>query len=165
MRHWGKDWIEMRFDGALLRRLAAGPVTLRAVLAVAIYDRQSVRFRPNSSWQAIPGFGAIRVETSDSDNTLVRRVPLRDAVARWNYTIEQPGKGILQQDENSNWFAAWFQMSPVIEMVLFGPTGPLRHAVPPDAEIFFTVQRPVALVRRDLVIPAIRLSDYIVPTQ
>jgi hypothetical protein len=57
MQHWGKDWIEMRFDGALLQRLAAGPVTLRAVLAVAVFDRQSVRFRPNSSWQAIPGFG------------------------------------------------------------------------------------------------------------
>ena len=162
MRHGGKDWIEMRFDGALLQRLAAGPVTLRAVLAVAVFDRHSVRFRPNSSWQAIPGFGAVKVETSGSDNTLVRRVPLREAVTRWSYTIEQPGKGILGQDENSNWFASWFLMSPVSEMALFGSTGPLRHAVPPDAEIFFTVQRPVALVRRDLVIPAIRLSDYVV---
>jgi hypothetical protein len=162
MRHGGKDWIEMRFDGALLQRLAAGPVALRAVLAVAVFDRQSVRFRPNSRWQAIPGFGTIEVETSGSDNVLVRRVPLRDPVARWSYTIEQPGKGILGQDGNSNWFASWFGMSPIAEMVLFGPTAPPLNALPPDAEIVFTVGRPVALLRRDLAIPAIRLSDYVV---
>ncbi len=162
IQHGGKDWIEMRFDGAILRRLVAGPVTLRAVLAVEVYDRQSVRFRPNSSWQAIPGFGAIKVETSDSASALVRRVPLREAVARWSYTVEQPGKGILHSEKNSSWLGTLFQMSPVAEMELFGSISPDLHALPPDAEIVFTVQRPVALVCRDLVIPAIRLSDYVV---
>jgi hypothetical protein len=163
--HGGKDWIEMRFAGPLLRRLAAGPVTLRAVLAVTVFEQHTVRFAHSRSWHPIPGFGVVRVQSFGSDApVLLRRVPLGDPAANWSYSVEQPGKGILRQEEIFGWSGPSWQMSPVTDFALYGSPGSplLPTPLPPGAQIVLTAKQPVASLRRELTIASLRLSDYTV---
>jgi hypothetical protein len=122
-----------------------------------------VKLRADSGWRSVPGYGAVGVQNAGNGPALIRRTPLREGKLKWTYTIERPGADILHQGEGSNWNDTWFDMSPVTESVCSGrDTGYLLWGLPPDSEVVFTLARPIALLRRDLVIPNIRLADYIV---
>jgi hypothetical protein len=161
----GRDWMVLRFDSPTLQRLSAGRVTLHAVFDVVVDETvSSVRFRPSSLWHTVPGLGAVKMEWLYGEYPyLIRRMPLRRDVAKWRYTAETPGGAVVHREENGSGVTGPldFALSPVNEFAGMA-NGRYGARLPPGAEIVFTVKRPIAAIRRDLVIPDLRLADYIV---
>jgi hypothetical protein len=166
----GQDWIEMHLEPRVFQRLSGGPVKVRAVFGVVVYETETTtRFAPGGGWTNVPGFGKIAIR-SDSEYPsrwwLWWRAPLRDPQQKFIYTVRDPDSGVVYRGEHSRNYPptvttasirpeAFFASSPD-ERVPLDMEKPLSK----NARCEFTVERPIALIRRDLEIPNIRLGDY-----
>jgi hypothetical protein len=167
----GRDWISLSLDRREFQRLNRGPVKLQAVFGVVVYEAQSVtRLRPGGEWATIPGFGAVAIPQDSWFPLVWWRAPLQLPSARVVYTIRGPDSTVLCHGEWSGTYphrSDELHISPVVYTATAVETpglnrpGQLRLTKDDQAE--FIVERPLALVRRDLSIPALRLGDYVTP--
>jgi hypothetical protein len=164
----GKDWIEMHLEPSVYQRLNAGPVKVRAVFGVVLYETETTtRFSPAGGWTNVPGFGKIRIGSDPGYSGwwwLWWRAPLREPQRKFVYSVRDPDSGVVYRGEHSaTYIAEIANMSPeVFYATLPGERGPIERDKPlsKNAVCEFTVERPTALIRRDLEIPNIRLGDY-----
>ncbi len=175
----GADWIELSLDRQTYRRLIAGPVKLRVVLALVIFETQSTtRFGRGSGWVDVPNFGKVTLQESAAAPrsamnplyaTLVWRTPLRDPEQKFISSMRDPKSGAIFGYEHPGSYPPTSEppsMSPVVSYAMpFEPMGPNRgeeYDLPKNELAEFTVERPLTVVRRDIDIPAITLKDYVI---
>jgi hypothetical protein len=167
----GGDWITLSLDRRDFERLNRAPVKLQALFGVIVYEKQSVvKLRPGGEWAKIPGFGAVAIPQSSSFPLVCWRAPLQLPSVKIAYTIRGPDSAVLCQGEWSGTYPPasgdTLHISPVVYSATpvntpgLNRSSQLRLTSADEAE--FTVERPLALVRRDLLIPAVRLGDYVV---
>lgn len=162
------NWIELHVDDRDFQRLSNGPVTLHATVAVVVYEtRSSVKLRPGVVWTTVPGFGSVMPKPEGDENSiLLWRRPLNETVDRFVCTIRGPDSVLLGRSQRDGIYppgSDLFEFSPIVFYAApFERPGTLSGApLPPNAEGEFTLEHPVGIVRRDLVIPNIRLADYV----
>ena len=166
----GADWIDVQVPRPVFERLNRGPVRLQAVLGVVIYERETAaKARAGGGWTMIPGFGSVTVSPDPRANGLWMRAPLRQARQKLVYTVH--GSDVAEP-YHGQWVGFYptdssMHISPVAtNWAAMGTDGPFgRLKLPNTAEVEIDVERPIDLVRRDLLIPAIRLGDYAAPTR
>jgi hypothetical protein len=164
--HRGEDWIEVRLDRPAYRRLSTGPVTIRAVIFVVVYEvRTTTAFRPGGKWVNVPGFGSVTILDQGVSTLLLWRVPLREPEEKLVFSARDPDSGISYSAAGSGFYprvAETTHISPVVSYATpINIKPPDRWArLPQNALCEIAVGRPVALIRRDLEIPNIRLKDY-----
>jgi len=165
----GGDWISLSMDRRDFQRLNRAPVKLQAVFGVIVYEKRSVvKLRPGGEWANIPGFGAVAIPQNPSFPLVWWRAPLQLPSEKIVYTIRGPDSAVLCRGEWSGTFPPGsdeLHMSPVVYSATPGETPGVNRPGEPrltrDDEAEFTLERPLALVRRDLLIPAVRLGDYV----
>jgi hypothetical protein len=164
------DWIELLLDGEDFQLLNREPVKIHAMLGVTVYEEQtSTQLRPGAGWNKVAGFGHIALVDDYGSTMLWWRSPLHSPSGRFLCSIRDPASEMYQAE----WTAMYppvsdnLHISPVISFAAdFQPDKsarmfrPLR--LPRDAVAEFTLQRPLALVRKDLQIAGLRLEDYVV---
>jgi hypothetical protein len=164
----GQDWIELHLEPRVFQRLNGGPVTVRAVFGVVLYETETTtRFTPGGGWTDVPGFGKVAIRTDPAYPGwwwLWWRVPLRDPNLKFVYSVRDPDSGALYRGERSGSYPpapTIAFMSPEVFYAI-SPNRPVDSAKPlsKSALCEFTLERPTALIRRDLEIPNIRLGDY-----
>lgn len=164
----GADWIELHLDGKDFQRLNREPVKMHALLGVTVYEEQArLQLRQGAGWSKIAGFGSAEIAQFPGMTLLWWRSPLHSPSGRFLCSIRDPASDALYQAE---WAAMYpgdsdnLHISPVVSFAAsFWPKKrDLVPRIPDDAACEFTLQRPLALVRRDLEIPSIRLEDYVV---
>jgi hypothetical protein len=164
----GADWVEVLIDLRDFQRLSGQMVTVRAVFAVVVYEAQSrVPLRGDKVWTPVPGFGSVLPDRMPERGAyLWFRTPLREGPERFVSSIQGPDSTVLVRAQHDGSYppgADLFHFSPVIcYAALFERPGDHRFdiALPTDIHGDFVLLRPVALVRRDLVIPRVNLADY-----
>ena len=171
----GADWMEFRIDPQDFQRLNAGPVTVRAVFGVVVYEPQSTtRIAASGGWTDIPGFGKITIPPNYEPREpglwiLWWRVPFREPEQKFVFTMHDPDSGVVLHGDHSFSYPPPAQIATMSPEVFFGAfpddhrsSKQLETPISPNAWCDFTLERPVALIRRDLEIPNIRLEDYAV---
>jgi hypothetical protein len=164
----GKDWIEMGLEPRVFQRLNGGPVKVRAVFGVVLYETETTtRFAPVGGWTDVPGFGKIAIRSSSGYFSwlLWWRAPLREPQRRFIYTVHDADSGVVYRGEHSGDYPPTVTTASIRPEAFFASSHervPLEMEKPPskNARCEFTVERPIALIRRDLEIPNIRLGDY-----
>jgi hypothetical protein len=162
------DWIELHLDGKDFERLNREPVKLRALFGVTVYEEQArLQLRQGAGWSNIPGFGSAEIPRVPGMALLWWRSPLHSPSGRFFCSIRDPASDALYQAE---WAAMYpgasdnLHIGPVVSNV--APFWPKKRnlvpRIPDDAACEFTLQRPLALVRRELKITGIRLEDYVI---
>ncbi len=167
----GKDWIEMGLEPRVFQRLNGGPVRVRAVFGVVIYETETTtRFAPGGGWTNVPGFGRIAIRSGAGDFSwwLWWRAPLRDPQRKLIYSVHDPDSGVVHRggDRSGDYppTATTASIGPEVFSVI-SPDEPrsvveMEKPLSKNARCEFMVERPIALIRRDLEIPNIRLGDY-----
>ena len=164
----GQDWIEMHLEPRVFQRLNGGPVKVRAVFGVVLYETETTtRFEPGGGWTNVPGFGKIAMRSYSvhpSRWLLWWRAPLRDPQRKFVYSVRDPDSGVVYRGEHSGTYIA--EIASISPETFFGtspdepPRIDMERPLSKNARCEFTVERPIALIRRDLEIPNIRLGDY-----
>jgi len=167
----GPDWIEFYLNHSEFQRLTAGPVRVRAFLAVIVSEaKTTVRIHAGDAWTEVPGFGRIRLPEHLAQPLLQWRVPVRLPDDGFLFSLRDPETGKVFHADLSEMYPPHPEpasISPVDDNVANvdwpGPPPWGHHPFPPPNSLCeFTVLHPVALIRRDLEIPAIGLADYAV---
>ena len=164
------DWIELLLDGKDFQLLNRAPVKMHAMLGVTVYEEQaSNQLRVGGGWYKVAGFGSVALVDDYGSTMLWWRSPLHSPSGRFLCSIRDPASEMYQAEWAAMYPGAsdYLHISPVISFAAgFRPKNsepmlrPLR--LPKDAVAEFTLQRPLALVRRDLRIEGLRLEDYVV---
>jgi hypothetical protein len=140
--------------------LSRAPVRLDATLAVSVYDFvRRVSLPLNERWTAVPGIGFARLVRDRWWTRVEWRTPLRLPSERLAYDLHgqlnvapfyaRSARGY--PDEQA------FHSSPV--QTWTDPVGaPMGEGI---SSVNVTVGRPVDRLRRDLSIPDLRLSDWV----
>jgi hypothetical protein len=170
----GTDWIEIHLAPDVFERLKSGPVRVRAVFGAIVYETQTTTtLRPGSGWTSVPGFGEISLRT-DSDYPgqypfLWWRVPLRYPEQKAVFSMRDPDSGAEYRGELSGSYPAAPALASMSPATFYATGLEWRGSGqalqrPPSARSLceFTVERPIALIRRDIEIPNIRIGDYAV---
>jgi hypothetical protein len=165
----GKDWMEMGLEPQVFQRLNGGPVKVRAVFGVVVYETETTtRFAPGGGWTDVPGFGRIAIRSSSGYPFwwLWWRAPLREPQRRFIYTVRDLDSGVVYRGEHSGDYPPTVTTASIRPEAFLASSPdervPLEMEKPlsKNAVGEFTVERPIALIRRDLEIPNIRLGDY-----
>jgi hypothetical protein len=170
----GADWMEFHIDPQDFQRLNGGPVTVRAVFGVVVYEPQSTtRLAPGGGWTDIPGFGKITIRADGAAGypgywMLWWRVPFREPEQKFVYTMHDTDSGVDLKGDHSFSYPPHSQIAFMSPEVFFaavsdglGSSKQLGKPLSRNAYCEFTLERPIALIRRDLEIPNIRLGDYV----
>jgi hypothetical protein len=134
--------------------LAARPADLRLAFDLELYEtKASVTLSPEGTWTHIPGFGAVGLRKMSAQSCrLIWRTPLKAEVSGWTYRLGRPGAesdGAWLNYGNEPLTPLLFRISPVnshLGVEVIGAAG-------------FTAIH-LAIIRRELNIPQIRLVDY-----
>ena len=165
----GTDWIEIQLAPEVFERLKGGPVTVRAVFGAVVYEkRTAIRLPMDSGWSDVPGFGKVSIRAGSPYPNLWWRVPLRYPRQKTVCLMRDPDTGAAYRSELSHSLhpnPALASVSPVLFYA--APFEWLGSGHPPGTTpsrksfCEFTVERPVAVIRRDIEIPNIRLEDCV----
>ncbi len=159
------DWIELYLERPLYQRLSRGTVKLDAVFGVIVYETQtSATLRVGDGLTKVPGFGDVGIQDNPGFPALWFRRPVWYPTQKLVFALRG------SEDLRGQWLGPYpangdvFNMSPVFSFAAsFGDLRrPVQGALPKNAEVELAVERPIGLIRRDLQIPAIQLSDYVV---
>jgi hypothetical protein len=165
----GTDWIEIHLAPEVFERLKGGPVTVRAVFGAVVYEKQTVTRLPmDSGWSDVPDFGKVSIRAGSPYPNLWWRMPLRYPRQKPVCSMRDPDSGAAYRSELSHFLrpdSALASRSPVLFYAApfeWRGSGHWPDTTPsPKSFCEFTVERPVALIRRDIEIPSIRLEDYV----
>ncbi|HEY3823241.1 MAG TPA: hypothetical protein VGL82_01730 [Bryobacteraceae bacterium] len=170
----GADWIEFGMDLKDFQRLNREPVKMRAVFGVIVYEEQArISLRPGGGWVRISSFGSVSMpDIPDLPRMPVIwwRAPLRSPAQRFLCSVRGSGPETFYQAEWDGVFPStpdYVHISPVISQDAYLQPRKLelravQMRLPKDAVGEFTLEKPLALVRRDLDVSGIRLGDYVV---
>jgi len=155
-----EEAIELYLDAPDFERLNRGPVRVEAILGVTVYDLvETVKVRRGYQWTDVPGIGKVQL-VNDS--------------ASWSYLwwltpLDYPsGKLVCRaygssQLSHSSWgghvVSQPLHISPVTSWAQSLVLAP--GSAPPIA-VDIDVERETDFIRRDLTIPSVRLSDFVV---
>jgi hypothetical protein len=165
------DWIELHLDEKDFQRLNRQPVKMHALLGVTVYEEQArLQLREDAGWTKLPGFGNVAISRFPGITLLWMRAPLHSPSGRFAGSIRDPGSDVLHQAEWAGMYPPVsdnLHISPVVNITpSFWPNKPdpmgRPFRFPENAVGELTLERPLALVRRDLQITGIRLEDYVV---
>src|ERR1017187_2268813 len=144
-------------------------VDLWVSVFLRLYQRQGrVDIPVHSGWAQIPGFGNVRWLEDAHVGHLIWRTALEPGTPGGTYSLSNGSSEFVSDAEWPglvNWPASpgWFAISPVYSYVASGLT--LVHAglAPsvlrgPISPLVFTSKRLVAILRRELKVPNVRLS-------
>jgi hypothetical protein len=153
--------IELHLDAVDYDRLRRGPVRIGVVLGVTLYERtESVRVARAGGWMAVPGVGAVSLRNDSPWSYLLWRMPFRYAAERLVYRFygPDPAAPFHTQSSNGHPISDLFHISPIVQWIVM--VNPPKPRVVRSATI--DVEREIDFLRRDLVIPDVRLSDWVV---
>lgn len=162
----GGDWLELHIDAQAYQRLSVKPVAVHAIFAVAAYETESTtKLRAGQTWTPVPGFGSVMPVRDGGSTLLYWRRSLHEGTERLVCSLGNSGApAAIAEGEGVYPAVVWqFQFSPVVFFAVpFEVPGTQQNArVPPNAEGEVTLERPVALLRRDLDIRNLQLGDYV----
>jgi hypothetical protein len=149
------DAIEINLNSADYERLTRGPVRIDAVLGVTVYDRiETVAIPRMDEWTTVPGIGKVQLHQI----YLWWRTPFGYPPEKLVY--RPPGTGQRWHASSFGHFTSQlFNFSPIASWVAPLDLTP-GFAVPQSLEI--DVERETDFIRRELTIPSVRLSDFVV---
>jgi hypothetical protein len=163
------DWIQLFLDQKVFERFNRGPVSFRAMFGVTVYEETTrIQWPAAGDWQNAAGLGKVRIIGNALGAAgLWWRAPVRSPSLRFVCSVHIPDPGYTSH--RAEWaprypfVSDYIHVSPVVSFAApflypHAPRGPL----PGDATADLILERPVALVRRDLMIENIRLQDYVV---
>ena len=177
------DWVWISVDDAVLSAGSVGTADRVAdvwvSLELTLYERERrADILPGRAWTHIPGFGNVKFVEGPRGGYPVCRTAFQAADSEWTYSLrdanawfaDHAGWSILLFDPSPS--PVWFSASPVFsyagQPVLLAVTvtggQPLsRFAAPrhdPAQPLAFTARHRVARLRRDMVVPKVRLTAY-----
>jgi ABC-type transport system involved in multi-copper enzyme maturation permease subunit len=154
-RNEHEEAIELYFDPTDYDRLSRGPVRVDAILGVTVYDLvKTVPVRHMYEWIDVPGIGKVQLTDAPGSMTYFWwRTPLAYPAEKLVYRL--PG---ARHSWSGGDVAQPFHISPVVS---WGSPIALAQGTPAlPAEI--DVERETDFIRRELTIPSVRLSDFVV---
>jgi hypothetical protein len=179
---WWVDSLEFHLLESVIQRLRAVPVNVRAQFDLSIYrSAGSARVEPSGRPFPVPGFGFVRLRDGQSGPLLTWWSPRGygpDIFVCTDRYADEPLGRKWAAEYWSERISTIFQISMFREpQHAFSSYGhgdwvtasfiPVSTFVRPldrmPMEVDFTAARPVAYIRRELVIPNLNLADYVVP--
>jgi len=160
------DWVYLVLDPQVFQKLNQGKVRVQAALGIVVYETESVTKLPRAAeWKRIPDFGFVGLWANTSGPVLWWRTPLHLPSQSFSYTIHDPYPSFLRAQWSGPYPPSGEMpfISPVVFQTATFIPGPPERAEGVAGE--FVLQRPVALIRRDIEISNIRLADYVVKPQ
>jgi hypothetical protein len=168
------DWIQLFLDQKLFDLFNQGHVILRAMFGITVYaETTRIQWPASGDWRTVAGLGKVRIiEDPLSTPALWSRSPLTSPAQRILCSLHiPPDPGSFSTSFRAEWapryplVSDYLHISPVVVFAAlfeeYYPHFP-RTPLPADATAELILERPVALVRRDLMIENIRLQDYVV---
>jgi hypothetical protein len=157
-----EDAIELYFDAADYDRLSRGPVRVDAVLGVTLYDLvETVPVRQRDEWTVVPGVGKVQLCHEPASWTyLWWRTPLDYPAEKLVYRLYGPDRGtpIHHGSDFGHLSSQLLHIGPIVSAA--DPAMLSSGIGATSAEI--DVERETDFIRRDLTIPSVRLSDFVV---
>ena len=173
-------WAEAWTDPHVFDEMKAQPVTLRASLVLTLFQYQTVtKVEPKGTFAA-PAVGLCSIEPllAPGPPVLVCRSAVRPQ-ARHEFNLRWPDPNVvrmrLYKTESRSFgtaayspYRAVFRVTPIFsERAEFPWHTEVKwdydtksYHFPPGIDMSIASQRPIAHIRRELVIPNIRLADY-----
>jgi hypothetical protein len=100
----GGDWIELNLDRRTFEQLDRGPVNVRAVFGLVVYEpRKTVRLRLGE-WTALPEFGRIETTQTEGSALLLLRVPFMEPSRQLRYVVRDSNSTELYQ---GGWYGSY----------------------------------------------------------
>ena len=164
--HNGRQWLHLRLDESDLTRIGERSIELRAEFGIGIYEPEGEARFPWSAVEAQDPWhrvGQVLVRSLYGPGpwrSLRVRIPVGSTEGRWTYSLEDPDGRVRFSDATAN-FGSPIEIGPVREMTLPWSADDRGITVDPESVVVIRRARRVGLVRRDLVIPGIRLQDYL----
>ena len=177
--HWWVDSLEFHLFEPVIQRLGTAPVNVRAQFELSVYRSSgSAKIRQSNRSTPVPGCGSARLTNGQRGPLLVWWTPQQygSQIFLSPRYAGEPGEGKWAAEFRLQRLSTIYQSSLFSEPQYgFGYYGhgdwitssfiPVATFVRPldrmPAEIDFTAARPVAYIRRELVIPNLNLADYV----
>jgi hypothetical protein len=158
-RNDNDDAIELYLDPPDYERLSRGPVRVDAILGVTLYDLvETVPVRHMDEWTVVPGIGRVQLHGDPAWTYCWWRTPLDYPAEKLVYRPYYGATPLPHSSSSGHDTAQLFTFSPVTSWTVPPTMGHSAHASAIDID----VERETDFLRRDLTIPSVRLSDYLV---
>jgi hypothetical protein len=153
------DWVSLWLPRDEYNRLNGEPATVHLVFGIVLYDvQESATLRQWDEWTVLRDFGAVSLH-HEPVTTLWLRFPLRDPSTKLTATMLDSGSRVTGRLDWSPTYPppTMLHITPVVcyeEPFFWG-------ALPNDfSSAVVNVERPVKVIRRDLWIENVRLTEY-----